>query len=251
MNLLISYSHKDKKFANTLKKALIRYNLSVFLDEHEMQVGEDIAARLRNEIMRCDFVIIIITPNSIESNWVNWEIDFALNWELTENKVKVLPILMQGNLIPGRLKEKIYLDFRTDYLMKINFEKLIRYLLKSVPDFALFTPGDQKIDMARVNRDFFSEPALVAIKSPMIGTFYRKPSPDKPLFVDTGSIVIPGTVICIIEAMKLFNEIESQISGKITEILADDGQQVEYDQPLMLVDVSDKWRKTEGGTENT
>jgi acetyl-CoA carboxylase biotin carboxyl carrier protein len=78
----------------------------------------------------------------------------------------------------------------------------------------------------------------VAIKSPMIGTFYRRPSPDKDLFVNVGDEIKPGDVLCIIEAMKLFNEIESEISGKVVKILADDSTPVEYDQPLFLVDPS-------------
>jgi acetyl-CoA carboxylase biotin carboxyl carrier protein len=78
----------------------------------------------------------------------------------------------------------------------------------------------------------------VAIKSPMIGTFYRKPSPDKPNFVSVGDEVKNESVVCVIEAMKLFNEIEAEISGKIVKILVDDGSPVEYDQPLFLVDPS-------------
>ncbi|GAB5556111.1 MAG: acetyl-CoA carboxylase biotin carboxyl carrier protein [Schleiferiaceae bacterium] len=78
----------------------------------------------------------------------------------------------------------------------------------------------------------------ITVKSPMIGTFYRKPSPDKPLFVNVGDEIKPGDVVCIIEAMKLFNEIESEVSGKIVKILVDDSTPVEYDQPLFLVDPS-------------
>ena len=78
----------------------------------------------------------------------------------------------------------------------------------------------------------------VTIKSPMIGTFYRKPSPDKDTFVNVGDEIKPGDVLCVVEAMKLFNEIESEISGKIVKVLADDSSPVEYDQPLFLVDPS-------------
>ena len=78
----------------------------------------------------------------------------------------------------------------------------------------------------------------VAIKSPMIGTFYRKPSPDKDVFVNVGDDVSVGSVVCVIEAMKLFNQIESEVSGKIVKILVDDATPVEYDQPLFLVDPS-------------
>ncbi len=78
----------------------------------------------------------------------------------------------------------------------------------------------------------------VTVKSPIIGTFYRKPSPDKPMFVEVGANISKGDVLCVIEAMKLFNEIESEISGKIVKILVDDMSPVEFDQPLFLVDPS-------------
>ena len=78
----------------------------------------------------------------------------------------------------------------------------------------------------------------ITIKSPIIGTFYRKPSPDKPMFVEVGKTISQGDVLCVIEAMKLFNEIESEISGKIVKILVDDMSPVEFDQPLFLVDPS-------------
>ena len=78
----------------------------------------------------------------------------------------------------------------------------------------------------------------VTIKSPMIGTFYRKPSPDKDSFVQVGSTISADSVVCVIEAMKLFNEIEAEVSGKIVKVLADDSSPVEYDQPLFLVDPS-------------
>jgi len=79
---------------------------------------------------------------------------------------------------------------------------------------------------------------FITIKSPIIGTFYRKPSPDKPLFINIGDTVDVGDTVCIIEAMKLFNEIESEVSGKIVKVLVDDASPVEFDQPLFLVDPS-------------
>ncbi len=76
----------------------------------------------------------------------------------------------------------------------------------------------------------------ITIKSPMIGTFYRSSAPDKPAFVSVGDEIKPGQVLCIVEAMKLFNEIESDISGRIVKVLIDDASPVEYDQPLFLVE---------------
>ncbi len=82
------------------------------------------------------------------------------------------------------------------------------------------------------------ESKYITIKSPMIGTFYRSPNPDSPPFVNVGDTIKPGDTVCIIEAMKLFNEIESEVSGKIVKVLVDDATPVEYDQPLFLVDPS-------------
>jgi acetyl-CoA carboxylase biotin carboxyl carrier protein len=76
----------------------------------------------------------------------------------------------------------------------------------------------------------------ITVRSPMIGTFYRSSTPEKPMFVNVGEEIKPGSVLCIIEAMKLFNEIESEVSGRIVKILAENASPVEYDQPLFLVE---------------
>ena len=78
----------------------------------------------------------------------------------------------------------------------------------------------------------------ITVKAPIIGTFYRKPSPDKPVFKEVGEVIQKGDVLCIIEAMKLFNEIESEVSGTIVKVLVDESSPVEFDQPLFLVDPS-------------
>ena len=78
----------------------------------------------------------------------------------------------------------------------------------------------------------------ITVKSPIIGTFYRKPSPDKPVFAEVGQQIAEGDVLCVIEAMKLFNEIESEVSGKIVKVLVDDSSPVEFEQPLFLIDPS-------------
>jgi len=83
-----------------------------------------------------------------------------------------------------------------------------------------------------------SDDRYVQVTSPIIGTFYRKPSPDKPTFINVGDMVQSDTVVCIIEAMKLFNEIEAEVSGKIIKVLVDDSSPVEFGQPLFLVDPS-------------
>ena len=101
------------------------------------------------------------------------------------------------------------------------------------PSQPLTTPGDSSEPTTPDENSNY-----IMIKSPIIGTFYRKPSPDKPSFVEVGDSISEGTVLCVIEAMKLFNDIESEISGKIVKVLVDDSSPVEFDQPLFLVDPS-------------
>lgn len=101
------------------------------------------------------------------------------------------------------------------------------------PAAAAPAPAQQKEEAPKDDSSNYIE-----IKSPMIGTFYRRPSPDKDAFAEVGQQIKPGDVVCIIEAMKLFNEIESEVSGKVVKILVDDSTPVEYDQPLMLIDPS-------------
>ncbi|MEO6682348.1 MAG: acetyl-CoA carboxylase biotin carboxyl carrier protein [Ginsengibacter sp.] len=96
-------------------------------------------------------------------------------------------------------------------------------------------PAAEKIEAAAAAP---KEDNYIVVKSPMIGTFYRQAGPDKPLFVNVGDQIEVGKVLCIIEAMKLFNEIESEVSGKIVKILVEDASPVEFDQPLFMVDPS-------------
>lgn len=107
---------------------------------------------------------------------------------------------------------------------------------------ANFTPvaqpvnPDSKITTASDNQTEENTSKCIQVKAPMVGTFYRKPAPDKETFVKVGDQITAGQVICIIEAMKLFNEIEAEVSGKIVKIMADDSVPVEFDQPLFLVE---------------
>lgn len=100
------------------------------------------------------------------------------------------------------------------------------------------TPVQSAAPPAPVSTAAEDNSKLITIKSPIIGTFYRKPSPDKPSFKEVGDTVNSGDVLCVIEAMKLFNEIESEVSGKIVKVLVEDSSPVEFDQPLFLIDPS-------------
>ncbi|WP_439506998.1 acetyl-CoA carboxylase biotin carboxyl carrier protein [Sediminibacterium sp.] len=114
----------------------------------------------------------------------------------------------------------------------------------SAPAHQVYTTAAPAVTPAPVAVDAAPAPAavtpkadnLITVKSPMIGTFYRRPSPDKPILADVGTEIAPGKVLCIIEAMKLFNEIESEVKGTIVKVLVEDASPVEYDQPLFLVE---------------
>jgi len=99
-------------------------------------------------------------------------------------------------------------------------------------------PAQAPVPSNQAVEELVEESKYVSVKSPMIGTFYRASAPDKDAFVNVGDAIKPGKVICIVEAMKLFNEIEAEISGTIIKVLIDDATPVEYDQPLFLVDPS-------------
>ncbi len=115
----------------------------------------------------------------------------------------------------------------------------VQHIPVSVPQVQAAAPVAQPTETAAAPAAAANDDAkYITVKSPIIGTFYRKPSPDKPAFVEVGATVKTGDVLCVIEAMKLFNEIESEVSGKIVKVLVDDSSPVEFDQPLFLVDPS-------------
>jgi acetyl-CoA carboxylase biotin carboxyl carrier protein len=132
-------------------------------------------------------------------------------------------------------------DFKID-IKNTAPEKTIVQATTSVPQVTQAIPESQMVNPAQnqtVNApEEVVDDHLLTIKSPMIGTFYRKPSPDKPTFVNVGDEVSEESVVCIIEAMKLFNEIEAEVSGKVVKVLVDDATPVEFGQPLFLVEPS-------------
>ncbi len=111
-------------------------------------------------------------------------------------------------------------------------------LSQAMPQAAAPQPTSPAAPVASAAKEEDDNSKYVTVKSPIIGTLYRKPSPDKAPFVEVGSTISKGDVVCVIEAMKLFNEIESEVSGKIVKVLVDDASPVEFDQPLFLVDPS-------------
>lgn len=114
----------------------------------------------------------------------------------------------------------------------------VQHIPAAMPQMQAAAPVAQATEAATAPAVVNDDAKYITVKSPIIGTFYRKPSPDKPTFVEVGTTIKTGDVLCVIEAMKLFNEIESEVSGKIVKVLVDDSSPVEFDQPLFLVDPS-------------
>ncbi len=133
---------------------------------------------------------------------------------------------------------------QNDFKITIKTNQAPTYVTASVPVEPVYAQAPVAAAQAAVPAAEVPAPVaagpdmskFITIKSPMIGTFYRSASPDKPLFVNPGDEIKEGQVLCIIEAMKLFNEIESEVSGRIVKVLVDNASPVEYDQPLFLVE---------------
>lgn len=152
---------------------------------------------------------------------------------------ELIKIVNKSNIGELSIEEK---DFKITIRQKE--EPVQNFLTAPAPSYSALPPAPVAVPAVGAGPAEIKAPTInktdnfITIKSPMIGTFYRRPSPDKPIFVEIGDEVSPGKVVCIIEAMKLFNEIESEISGKIVKVLIEDASPVEYDQPLFLVDPS-------------
>lgn len=153
----------------------------------------------------------------------------------------LIKLINKSDISEFRLKEKDFsLVIRTNDYVKTNGTTIVA----AAPQMAAHAPAPAAAPATIVVENNNTESAapaediskFVTFKSPIVGTFYRKPSPDKPVFAKVDDKVSPGTILCVIEAMKLFNEIECEVSGTIVKVLVDDATPVEYDQPLFLID---------------
>lgn len=144
-----------------------------------------------------------------------------------EIEQKDFKIIIKSEMPKGRKK-----GGEEDPVQSINVPVAVPVV---TPALETTTPVEVPVAVTQASDDISN---LIEVKSPMIGTFYRRSSPDKDPFKDVGDIIKEGEVVCVIEAMKLFNEIESEVNGKIVKFLVEDNTPVEYDQPLFLVDPS-------------
>ena len=152
---------------------------------------------------------------------------------------ELIKIINKSNIGEISIEEK---DFKVTIKQKKE-EKITQVLGAAAPAMPMYAPQPVAQQLPAAGLPEKTKTAaetkadnLITVRSPMIGTFYRRPSPDKPILAEVGDEIAPGKVLCIIEAMKLFNEIESEVKGKIVKVLAEDASPVEYDQPLFLVE---------------
>lgn len=218
MRVFISYSHKDKGFVSILYRALRQHSIDVRLDEHHVEIGEYLSQKIASEIYDADFVIIVLSPDSIASQWVHYELALVLQREGKDSRIRLLPLLIRTVALPTILSDRLIADFRTPASMDKDFQRLLRVL--------------------RVEK---KQPIKVfVITAPISGTFYRG-SDGRP-FVEVGQHISYGDPLCLIEFYFTLNKIESEVQGSIIDILGHDGKSVEYDEPLFLID-------TEGGKD--
>ncbi len=157
---------------------------------------------------------------------------------------ELIKLAGESNLSEIKLKEKDFeLTIKTDKYQKISNSSFVSAAPQMIaspapqaPAAAAAAPVEAKAAPAAAEKEEGSTAGLLEVKSPIVGTFYRSSSPEKDPFVKVGDSIDVGSVVCIVEAMKLFNEIESEVSGKIVKVLLDDSSPVEYDQVLFLVD---------------
>ncbi len=155
-----------------------------------------------------------------------------MDFKQIQELIKIINKSNIGELVIEEKEFKLSIKQKEDQITQIVSAPPQNYALPQMaPPPAAVSGGQEKPKSPEPKAD-----NLLTIKSPMIGTFYRRSSPDKPVLVEVGDDVSPGKVVCIIEAMKLFNEIESEVGGKIVKVLVDDASPVEYDQPLFLVE---------------
>ncbi|WP_052714259.1 toll/interleukin-1 receptor domain-containing protein [Paenibacillus dauci] len=205
-SIFLSHNSKDKEFVRKLALRLQNYNVKIWFDEAEIKVGDSLIKKIENGIDDMEYLGVILSPNSIDSEWVNKEVEMALNEEICGRKVKVLPLLYKKCTIPGFLKGKLYADFTTKKKFEESFEKL------------LITLGIDKNDSSRssgeiciLEKDFkkriieYFKPATVTIEyfEDLSGIDFIKVDRDK----DTFALFTYWTKPTEIEILnKIFNE---------------------------------------------
>ncbi len=216
MRVFISYCHKDTIFVIALARALRKHSIEVRLDEHHFEIGEYLTQRIIREIYDADFVIVVLSHNSIASQWVNYELSLTLQRESRDSKARLLPILLQDITVPNILSGRLIADFRTSEKLDKNFLRLLK---------VLGVNEEEQVD----------EYVKVVVTAPINGWFYLRPHPNKQACVEIGQKVSRGNILCFIESHFMMNELNSEVQGTIVDVFVNDGERVDFGQPLFLI----------------
>jgi acetyl-CoA carboxylase biotin carboxyl carrier protein len=218
----LSYSRSDSAFALRLAADLKAGGANVWLDQTDIEPGKRWDREIEQALRNCSCVLVIMSPSSVDLENVRDEVSFALS----KNK-KIIPILYEQCDIPYRLERLQRVDFGSGYSQAVQM--LLRNLaLEKLVDPVALAAKQERLKQLQQYQDS----DLYIVKSPIVGTFYESPSPNSPPFVEIGDLVREGQVVCVIEAMKLLNEIESDVSGLLVKTLISNAEQVEYGTPL-------------------
>lgn len=241
MNVMISYSHGDYAVVNAMKQSLERKRIKVWIDRHEIDFGQVISDRLKQMISTCDYLIMILSPNSLNSSWVAWELSVMLEREQREGVARAIPILIRGDLIPNGLVGRLFADFRTPESQEKNFSRILAFLLQRS------SADSQSLELGQ---DYFADAAwsdepsrplehrhppagIVSVNSPMVGTVFLTPEPGASAFIEIGQAVREGDTLLIIEAMKTMNQITAPRTGVVDKIFFENESSVEFGVPLV------------------
>ena len=233
MLVFISYSHADAPFVRMLYRALKQHSISVWLDEHELSVGESLPHRLADAISRADYIIIVISPNSMGSAWVYYELRMVLQREQVENRVCLLPLLLHGGHLPAELADRIIADFRAAQSMTKAFPHLLRTLGVPVP-----------APTFEVRNNFYHGFFLANPATSMAGMDYFGASEpwvstdgDLTPYVMEGQLVKPMTLLGRIGITLggLESEVFAEQEGVIEKILVKNLQEVDNGQTLFIL----------------
>jgi biotin carboxyl carrier protein len=236
MKVFISYSKKDRRFVRVLARALQQYSVEVWLDDHQLQIGDSLPHRIVSAIFEVDFVIVVISPHSINSKWVYYEMKLTINREKKDKRTHLLPLLLHGVHLPNVIRHRLFADFRSANVMAESFPKLLKTL--GVVEPAVQYPTAGMVDVIATSVGFFlANPATKQIDG---GLFmgqhvYVDPEGDQTPYVTIGQLVNPPTLLGRIGVFGKETEVLAECDGIVEKILVENKQDVAYGQLLMVI----------------
>jgi biotin carboxyl carrier protein len=254
MKVFISYSQKDRRFVKVLSRALEQYSIEIWLDDHRLQIGDSLPHRITAAILDVDFVIVVISPNSIVSKWVYYEMSLTISREKKEKQNHLLPLLLHGVQLPDVIKHRVFADFRGANAMAKSFPKLLKTMGVAAKP-AVQYPTAEMVDVTSTAVGFFlANPATKVIDGGLfMGVhLYTDPEGDQTPYVTIGQLVNPETLLGRIGFFDQEIELFAECHGIIEKILVENMQELQYGQVLMVIrkeNVSEGTARVSKGSE--